>query len=126
FKDCRSSLGLTSRKVEEITRSRPGLSPISHSNLLAIEKGSHVPTYDKVLTLALVYNVPTQHFEDQLKQDMLGVAEPPPGVASDDLMLAAGSALEEGQYERALELFTQAHHAAAAEEHTAPGERLAR
>src|SRR5207248_793361 len=49
IRECRESLGFTSRKVEEMTRTRPGLVAISHSNLLAIEKGSHVPTFDKIV-----------------------------------------------------------------------------
>ena len=50
IKECRTNLGYTTRRVEEITRSRPGMVAISHSNLVAIEKGRHIPSYDKMVT----------------------------------------------------------------------------
>jgi tetratricopeptide (TPR) repeat protein len=109
IKECRQSLGYTSRRVEEITRTRPGLTAISHSNLLAMEKGVNVPTFDKIVTLAQVFNIPTRHFEDRLQRDMLGTVAVVPDATWDDRMAAADRALQEGQHAQALECFIQAH-----------------
>jgi tetratricopeptide (TPR) repeat protein len=128
IKECRTSLGYTSRKVEEVTRTRPGLSAISHSNLLAIEKGVHVPTFDKILTLSLIFNVPTSHFEDQLKRDMQGGEDRAPSLPSDSLLTLGMAALAEGEHGRALEHFIEAYTAALAEQARAvpeAAERLA-
>ena len=105
IRSCRLERGLTTRGVEELTRSRPGLVSISHSNLIAIEQGLHVPSFDKIVTLGLVYNVPSQMFEDHLRRDMLAVAAEPPGRTSDELRTQAKQTVAAGDFAKALALY---------------------
>jgi len=100
----REQLGLTSRRVEELTRNRKGMVRISHSNLLAIESGKHIPTFDKILTLAQVLHAPVEELEEQLRSDMLPDAEVGDETSYDDVSSALAVALDEGRDRRALEL----------------------
>jgi tetratricopeptide (TPR) repeat protein len=93
--------------VAEITRTRPGLTPISHSNLIAIEQGRHVPPYDKILTLSLVFNIPTQLFEDQLRRDMQDGHAAAVGESAEELYQTADALRSEGHYEQALATYTK-------------------
>lgn len=109
IRECRVSLGYTSRKIEEITQSRQGLAKISHSNLIAIEKGKHIPTYDKIVTLSEVFSVPTYLFEDQLKLDMAGPQAIPEGTTYESAEALGKEYLAMGDLEQALECFTQSY-----------------
>lgn len=108
IRECRTTLGYTSRQIEAMTRDRDGLSRISHSNLLAIEHGKHVPTFDKVITLSQLFNVPTQYFEDQLRNDMIRVrAAAGPDESAETLAQRGRAALAAGEDAQALELYLQ-------------------
>ena len=108
IRECRTNLGMTSRKIEELS-SKGRYTKISHSNLIAIERGDHVPTFDKILTLSLLMNVPTHHFEERLKLDMLGAPEAPEGADYESLSEEGREYLSLGDYEKAMNCFAQSY-----------------
>ena len=123
LRECRERLGLTSRQVAELTRTQPDRTPISHSNVLAIERGRHVPTLDKVLTLSAIYGVAPGHFIAELRRDMVA-GEDSPTLGYADAVAAAARARAAGQLSTAVELYAQAlRHGEAAEAGDGAGRR---
>ena len=98
LKQLRLGYGYSLRKVEEMARSDGG--EIDNSQLSRYEKGVCYPSFDKLRTLASIFNVSVQTFSDVV--DLEGYADDRPESTDVAELLSAGQ--EEfrlGSYDRA-------------------------
>jgi len=65
LKELRSGNGLTLRGVEALSQSLP--EPVTFDYLSRAESGRFMPSPEKLITLSLIYEVPAQHFLDQIE-----------------------------------------------------------
>lgn len=101
----RTGFGYSLRKVEEKARLQGG--EIDNSQLSRYEKGICYPSFDKLRTLARIFNVSIQTFSDvvdleELERDQPAVDDP------DQLTKGANDAFRVGDYGRAYVMFQRA------------------
>ncbi|MFC2172059.1 helix-turn-helix domain-containing protein [Acidobacteriota bacterium] len=64
IRTCRQYLGYSLRKVAQLSEEEVAFERITPGNLAMIERGKHIPSFAKILTLARIYNVPLRFFEE--------------------------------------------------------------
>jgi tetratricopeptide (TPR) repeat protein len=105
LKNLRQGYGYSLRKVEEKARSLGG--EIDNSQLSRYEKGVCYPSFDKLRTLARVYNVSVQTFSDVVDLEQLEHVDTE-SVTPQDLMERAQEEFTLGDYDRAYALYRAA------------------
>lgn len=105
LKSLRQGYGYSLRKVEEKARALGG--EIDNSQLSRYEKGVCYPSFDKLRTLARVYNVSVQAFSDVVDLEQLEEVEEQDHSA-EELGERAREEFELGDYDRAYALYRAA------------------
>lgn len=101
----REGYGYTLRKVEE--RSNRFGDPIDNSQLSRFEKGKALPSFDKLRTLARVFNVSVQSFSDVLDLEEFEALRPATSDYDEALRLGEGH-FARGDHGRAFAAFERA------------------
>lgn len=105
LREARQATGLSLRGVEEASRTLP--EPVAFDWLSKAESGVFIPSPEKLITLSLLYETPTQDFLDQLElAQLLAIA---PRVRDPEVLCEAGfSAAKRGDYTLAYAAFKRA------------------
>ena len=102
LRDLRGRSGLTLRAVESISRTLA--EPVAPDYLCRAESGQFIPSAEKLITLAQIYEIPSQHFLDQIElAQCMALA---PGDEDPEACRKIGlAAADHGDYSRAYAAF---------------------